>query len=303
MPGIPTKSHGKTQWTCDVTLPGMLHARWWASHVSSTLIPSARSTKSNTRPRKSSPRQSRRRPFPNEWEAIRGANSVAAITNDRMDGSRQRQPHQSHSRLQMGRPSQAKAIRRSECRLCRAAQNHIATYELPYRPARTDRALPRLADVRSDAVSSVWTIRRSLQACARQIANTLSIPTDKVVVRWARPLRSVRAHLLWRRWRRSRRRDPAPNLRASPCACSGTLQEDLAWSSVSPGYVASISKLRLTERPRNRLSQRSYTPQQNDAGCWRSPRRMPCCFETGQLGCHRIAFLSMVVRQDSNQAG
>src|SRR6266481_8793038 len=27
MPGIPDKITGKTQWTCDVTLPGMLHAR------------------------------------------------------------------------------------------------------------------------------------------------------------------------------------------------------------------------------------------------------------------------------------
>src|SRR5258708_28653800 len=39
MPGIPDKVTGKTQWSCDVTLPGMLHARMVRpATVSSTLI-------------------------------------------------------------------------------------------------------------------------------------------------------------------------------------------------------------------------------------------------------------------------
>jgi nicotinate dehydrogenase subunit B len=39
MPGIPDKITGKTQWSCDVTLPGMLHARMVRSAtLGSTLV-------------------------------------------------------------------------------------------------------------------------------------------------------------------------------------------------------------------------------------------------------------------------
>jgi len=54
MPGIPDKITGKTQWSCDVTLPGMLHARMIRpATLGSTLISVGAIDKNNSRPPKS----------------------------------------------------------------------------------------------------------------------------------------------------------------------------------------------------------------------------------------------------------
>jgi len=82
MPGIPDKVTGKTQWSCDVTLPGMLHARMVRpATLGSTLIsvgaldkklfPTAEVVSKGNLVAVVSP---------NEWEAIRAAQSVAAST-------------------------------------------------------------------------------------------------------------------------------------------------------------------------------------------------------------------------------
>jgi len=104
--------------------------------------------------------QSRRRLSPNEWEAIGAANSVAATTKwtewAGLPGSDNL--NQSHSRLQMGAPSQNKGNPAEVNAALQGAHKTIsATYELPYVRHATDRALPCVADVRSDGSVIVWT--------------------------------------------------------------------------------------------------------------------------------------------------
>ena len=82
MPGIPDKVTGKTQWSCDVTLPGMLHARMVrpptlgstlisVGAVDKTRFPNAQViTKKNLVAVLS----------PNEWEAVSATRSVASST-------------------------------------------------------------------------------------------------------------------------------------------------------------------------------------------------------------------------------
>jgi len=82
MPGIPDKVTGRTQWTCDVTLPNMLHARMVrpatlgstllsAGTLDETMFPNAQViVKKNLVAVVS----------PNEWEAVSASQTVAANT-------------------------------------------------------------------------------------------------------------------------------------------------------------------------------------------------------------------------------
>src|SRR5579883_3411169 len=82
MPGIPDKVTGKTRWSCDVTLPGMLHARMVRpATLGSTLI-SVGEVDMGRFPTAAVIRKSNLVAVvsPNEWEAINAAQSVAAQT-------------------------------------------------------------------------------------------------------------------------------------------------------------------------------------------------------------------------------
>jgi len=109
----------------------------------------------------------------------------------------------------------------------------------------------------------------------------------------ARPLRSVRAHTFGG--------DGAEadavilsQLTGKPVRVQWTLQEDLAWSSVSPAYVLDLKAALDPNGHVIAFRSASYTPHQSDArllgailaGC------LVACRERA-VGCHRIAFLSM----------
>src|SRR6202043_2242034 len=96
-----------------------------------------------------------------------------------------------------------------------------------------------VADARSDGSVTVWTHSGQLQGLRAQIANTLSISTDKVVVRWLDHSGQYGRTTLGG--------DGAEadavilsQLTGKPVRVQWTLQEDLAWSSVSPGWVSDV---------------------------------------------------------------
>ena len=162
MPGIPDKITGKTQWTCDVTLPGMLHARMVRpATFGSTLIsvgaldkkqyPTAQVvTKGNLVAVLS----------PNEWEAIGAANSVAATTKwtewAGLPGSDNLT--KAIRDYKWGAPSQSKGNPAEVNAALQGARKTIsATYELPYVRHAPIGPFLAVADVRSDGNVIVWT--------------------------------------------------------------------------------------------------------------------------------------------------
>ena len=107
MPGIPDKVTGQTQWSCDVTLPGMLHARMVRppalgstlismGEVDKTKFPTAEVVRKGNLVAVVSP---------NEWEAVSAVRSVATSTkwNGMVRTSRQRKSHPDDSRPPVGR--------------------------------------------------------------------------------------------------------------------------------------------------------------------------------------------------------
>jgi CO/xanthine dehydrogenase Mo-binding subunit len=96
-----------------------------------------------------------------------------------------------------------------------------------------------VADVRSDGSVTVWTHSAQSQGLRARIADTLSTPVDKVVVRWLEHSGQYGRTTLGGDGAES---DAAilSQLTGKPVRVQWTLQEDLAWSSVSPGWVSDI---------------------------------------------------------------
>lgn len=82
VPGIPDKVTGQTRWSCDVTLPGMLHARIVRPATMGSSLISAGAVDKTKFPTADVVRKGNLLAVvsPNEWEALRAAQSVAAGT-------------------------------------------------------------------------------------------------------------------------------------------------------------------------------------------------------------------------------
>jgi len=243
IPSIPDKVTGKTRWSCDVTLPGMLHARMVRpATLGSTLIsvgaldktqfPTAEIIKTKNLVAVVSP---------NEWEAISAARSVAAATKwtewSGLPGSDNlTKALRAH---EWGAPSQSKGnAAEVTAALGNASRKISATYEQPYVRHAPIGLFVAVADVRSDGVT-VWTHSAQSQGLRARIANTLGTPLEKVVVRWLEHSGQYGRTTLGGDGAEA---DAAilSQLIGKPVRVQWTLQEDLAWSSVSPGWVSDI---------------------------------------------------------------
>src|SRR5579863_816652 len=82
MPGIPDKVTGKTQWSCDVTLPGMLHARMVRPATFGSTLVSVGTVDKTKFPTADVVTRGDLVAVvsPNEWEAITAAQAVATST-------------------------------------------------------------------------------------------------------------------------------------------------------------------------------------------------------------------------------
>jgi CO/xanthine dehydrogenase Mo-binding subunit len=139
-----------------------------------------------------------------------------------------------------------------------------ATYELPYVRHAPIGLFLAVADVRSDGTVTVYTHSSQSQGLRMRIANTLSVPVDNVVVRWLEHSGQYGRTTFGGDGAEA---DAAilSQLTGKPVRVQWTLQEDLAWSSVSPAWVSDI-KAGLDAKGRLiAVHSASYTPHQFDA--------------------------------------
>jgi nicotinate dehydrogenase subunit B len=268
MPGIPSKVTGRTQWSCDVALPGMLHARMVRpATLGSTLIsvgeldkkrfPAAEVVKKGNLVAVVSP---------NEWEAISAAQAVAAGTKwtdwSGLPGSenltKTLREHKWGAPAEKGNAADVTAA------LASAPKTISATYEQPYVRHAPMGPYVAVADVRSDGAVTVWTHSSNSQGLRAQIANTLSTPVEKVVVRWLEQAGQY--------GRTTFGGDGAEGdavilsqLTGKPVRVQWTLQEDLAWSTVSPGWVSDMKAGFDANGRLTAVHSASYSPHQSDA--------------------------------------
>jgi nicotinate dehydrogenase subunit B len=269
VPGIPDKVTGKTQWSCDITLPGMLHARMVRpATLGSTLI------SVGTLDKKQFPTAEVVRKgqlvavvSPHEWEAISAAVSVADSTKwtdwAGLPGSQNLTAALREHKWGAPSESRGKAADVTAA-LASASKTISATFEQPYVRHAPIGPFVAVADVRRDGKVTVWTHSAQSQGLRARIANTLSVPVAQVVVRWLDHSGQY--------GRTTFGGDGAEGdaailsqLTGKPVRVQWTLQEDLAWSSVSPGWVADITA-GVDENGRLiAVHSASYAPHQSDA--------------------------------------
>jgi CO/xanthine dehydrogenase Mo-binding subunit len=244
VPSIPDKVRGKTQWSCDVTLPGMLHARMVRpATLGSTLI-SVGTLDKEKFPTAEVVRKANLVAVvsPNEWEAISAARAAAASTKwtdwAGLPGSENLT--KALREYKWGAPSESRGKAADvNAALASAGKTISATYEQPYVRHAPIGPFVAVADVGSDGNVTVWTHSAQSQGLRARIANMLSIPVEKVVVRWLEHSGQYGRTTLGGDGAES---DAAilSQLTGKPVRVQWTLQEDLAWSSVSPGWVSDI---------------------------------------------------------------
>ncbi len=269
MPGIPDKVMGKTQWSCDVTLPGMLHARMVRpATLGSTLI-SVGALDKKQFPTAEVVRKGNLVAVVslNEWEAITAVQSVAATTKwtdwSGLPGSENLT--KALRAYKWGAPSESRGNAAVvTAALASAPKTISATYELPYVRHAPIGPFLAVADVRSDGTVTVWTHSSQSQGLRMRIANTLGIPIEKVVVRWLEHSGQY--------GRTTFGGDGAEGdavilsqLTGKPVRVQWTLQEDLAWSTVSPGWVSDIKAAVDANGRLTAVHSASYSPHQHDA--------------------------------------
>ena len=244
VPGIPDKITGKTQWSCDVRLPGMLHARMVRpATLGSTLISAGEVDKKQ---------------FPNaevvkkgnlvavvslnEWEAVSAARGVATATKwtdwAGLPGSENvTKALREHA---WGAPSESKGqADETKAALEGAAKTISASYEQPYVRHAPIGPFVAVADARSDGSVTVWTHSAQSQGLRARIAHLLGIPIEKVVVRWLEHSGQYGRTTLGGDGAEA---DAAilSQITGKPVRVQWTLQEDLAWSTVSPAWFSNV---------------------------------------------------------------
>ena len=242
VPSITDKVTGKTQWSCDITLPGMLHARMvrpatlgstliTAGEVDTKRFPTAEVvTKGNLVAVVS----------PNEWEAISAARAVATGTKWTDWQGLPENLTKALRQYNWGAPAESKG-KADEVKgaLASGAKTISATYEQPYVRHAPIGPFVAVADVRGDSSATVWTHSAQSQGLRARLAFLLGVPVEKVVVRWLEHSGQYGRTTLGG--------DGAEGdavilsqLTGKPVRVQWTMQEDMAWSSVSPGWVSDV---------------------------------------------------------------
>jgi CO/xanthine dehydrogenase Mo-binding subunit len=244
VPGIPNKVTGKTQWSCDVTLPGMLHARMIRpATLGSTLIsvgavdkkqfPTAEIVKKGNLVAVVSP---------NEWEAINASRAVAAGTKwtewAGLPGSENVMKTIRAHKWDEPPASRGKAADVTAA-MAKTAKKISVSYEQPYVRHAPIGPFVAVADVRKDGSVTVWTHSAQSQGLRARIAYMLGMTPEHVVVRWLDHSGQY--------GRTTFGGDGAETdavilsqLMGKPVRVQWSLQEDMAWSSVSPAWVADV---------------------------------------------------------------
>jgi nicotinate dehydrogenase subunit B len=269
MPGTPGKVTGKTQWSCDVTLPGMLHARMVRpATLGSTLISAGALDKTRFPNAQVITKQNLVAVLaPDEWEAASAARSVASGTKWTEWSGLPGSEHLTRALrdYKWGAPSESNGNAADvDAILAKASRTISATYEQPYMKHAPIGPFVAVADVRGDGTATVWTHSANSQGLRAQIANTLGTPIEKVVVRWLEHAGQF--------GRTTFGGDGAEGdaailsqLTGMPVRVQWTLQEDLAWSASSPGWVEDIACGLDNHGRVTALRSAFYSPQSNDA--------------------------------------
>jgi CO/xanthine dehydrogenase Mo-binding subunit len=265
---IPDKIAGKTQWSCDRSLPGMLHARVVRPATLGSTLLSAGSIDKKQFPSAQVIQKGNLLAVvsPNEWEAVQAAIRVAGATRwtewSGLPGSEN--VTKTIRDYTWGKPSESKGHAPETMAALKMASRKISsTYEQGYVRHAPIGPFVALADVGADGNVTVWTHSAQSQGLRARISYMLGIPVDKVVVRWMDHSGQYGRTTLGG--------DGAEadavilsQLTGKPVRVQWTLPEDMAWSSVSPAWVSDITAVLDANSRITALHSANYAPHMMD---------------------------------------
>ena len=265
---IPGKITGTTQWSCDLTLPGMLHARMVRPTTLGSTLVSAGALDKKQFPTAEVIQKGNLLAVvsPNEWEAVQAAQSLAGTTKwtewSGLPGSEN--VTKAIRAYKWEKPSGSKGKAAETTAALQGTTKKIsATYEQGYVRHAPIGPFVAVADVKSDGRVTIWTHSAQSQGLRARIAYMLSVPVDKVVVRWMDQAGQYGRTTLGG--------DGAEadavilsQLTGKPVRVQWTLQEDMAWSSVSPAWVSDVTAALDTKGHIVALHSAQYSPHMFD---------------------------------------
>ena len=265
---IPDKITGKTKWSCDVSLPGMLHARMVRPVTMGSTLISAGGVDKKQFPTAEVIRKGNLLAVvsPNEWEAVQAAQSVADSTKwtdwAGLPGSENvTKAIRAHK---FGKPSESKGkAPETKSALQSATKKISATYEQGYVRHAPIGPYVAVADVNSDGIVTIWTHSSQSQGLRARIAYVLSIPVEKVIVRWLDHSGQYGRTTFGGDGAEA---DAAilSKLTGKPVRVQWALPEDMAWSSVSPAWVSDMNAAVDAKGQIVALQSAQYAPHMED---------------------------------------
>jgi nicotinate dehydrogenase subunit B len=265
---IPDKVTGKTQWSSDLTLPGMLHARMVRPATLGSTLVSAGALDKQKFPTAEIVRRENLLAVVslNEWEAVQAALSVAGTTKwTAWSGLPSTQDVTKAIReYKWQKPSASRGKAAETMAALEGATKKIsATYEQGYVRHAPIGPFLAVADVKNDGSVTVWTHSAQSQGLRARIAYMLGIPVEKVVVRWMDQSGQYGRTTLGGDGAEA---DAATlsQLTGKPVRVQWTLQEDMAWSSVSPAWVSDVTAALDTKGHIVALRSAQYSPHMFD---------------------------------------
>ena len=268
IPLIPDKITGKTQWSCDVKLPGMLHARMVRPIALGASLISVGELDKAKFPDASVVKKANLVAVvsPDEWEALSAAAAVAQSTKWNkaavLPGSTNLT--QTLRAQDWGKPATKGKLEDVKAAQSSATHQIHATYEQPYVRHAPIGPFLAVADVKPDGTVTVWTHSAQSQGLRARLAFMLSVPFEKVTVRWLDQSGQY--------GRTTFGGDGAEadavilsQLTGKPVRVEWTLEDDLAWSTVSPGWVSDISAATNPSGHITAIQSAFYSPHESDA--------------------------------------
>lgn len=268
-PGIPNIVTGKTSWSGNVDLPGLLHARMIRP---ATLGSSLVATGPLDRTRFPTAEIVTKGNFvavvsPSEGEAMQAARAVAARTKWTDWSGLPGHEHVTRALRahEWGAPIGTRGdAAKVDAALASAAKVITAAYEQPYVRHAPIGPYSAAANIAPDGTVTVWGQSSQPQGLRVHIAHMLGIPVGKVIVRWQEGAGQY--------GRTTNGGDGAhadavilAQLLRKPVRVQWTLQEDLAWSTVSPAWVADVKAGLDSSGKLVALRSDFYHPHENDA--------------------------------------
>jgi CO/xanthine dehydrogenase Mo-binding subunit len=263
---VEEKVTARTEWVADLRLPGMLHARMVRpAALGSTLVSAGALDKQRFPTADLLVKKNLVAVVsPDEWEAVTAARAVAQKTQWTAWGGLPGHSKLSEAIRKAAKPGGTRGdAAKVVAAMAAAAKTVSVTYEQPYVKHAPIGPFIAVADAKADGTIMVYTHSALSQGLRGHLADMAGVPFEHVTVRWLEGAGQYGRTSLGGDGAEADAVLLSKEL-GKPVRVVWTLQEDLEWSSNSPGWVADLKAGLDAHGKLLAIQSDFYSPHQND---------------------------------------